>query len=316
MCADAQGEARKTGAQLPYMCTHLSVGLSGALEHRYRYRYCCFAERVAQLGSLGIPYCTGTLQHMVVSAYSLDAALSLEVARERPAVLGFAFVDLPARPIYTNNWQLEAQRQEEYDTLVARCSAEAAAWNAEAKRWHADRAHTIGERMRVDVEALILGGGGLHNEGEEAPTPEESECGATAGSRRRIALGELDLVDAGLASTALLAELAERQAAVNAAVAQVRAAAAWQLGQEERRRAVSVLSAEQRRAFVAHWKRKVLAAAAAAVHDAGAAGTASVAGEVLHVTARVATPATTEHSQVVQGWWQGSRIHECKAAER
>jgi hypothetical protein len=92
--------------------------------------------------------------------------------------------------------------------------------------------------MRADVEALVHDGGGLHNEGEEAPTPEESECGASAGSQRRIALGELDLVDAGLASMALLADLAERQAAVNAAVAQVRAAASWQLGQEERRRAV------------------------------------------------------------------------------
>lgn len=244
---------------------------------------------------------------MVVSSYSLDAALSLEVARERPAVLGFAFVDLPARPIYTNNWQLEAHRQEEYDTLVARCSAEAAAWNAEAKRWHATRAHTIGERMRADVEALVHDGGGLHNEGEEAPTPEESECGASAGSQRRIALGELDLVDAGLASMALLADLAERQAAVNAAVAQVRAAASWQLGQEERRRAVSVLSAEQRRAFVARWKRKVLAAAAAVVYGARAVGTAPVAGEVLHVTARVATPATTREQP---GRWGGGRDPE------
>ena len=67
------------------------------------------------------------------------------------------------------------------------------------------------------------------------------------------------------------------------------------------------MSAEQRRAFVARWKRKVLAAAAAVVYDARAVGTAPVAGEVLHVTARVATPATTREQP---GRWGGGRDPE------
>lgn len=237
---------------------------------------------------------------MALSSYSIEAALSLEVARERPAVLGFASSELPVRPVYTNNEELEAARQQEYDALAARCAAEVAAWNVEAQRWHADRAEVIAERLRADADALSRTSGGLVEAGERPSSPiaaaaaTDGDDEAPSAMRRFASLGELEMVsgDATLAATAMLEEMAERQASVDAAVAQVRALAVRQLGHEERRRAASVLCAEQRRAFVARWRRKALATAAApsgttapttpaaptAAHDAHDS-------EVLHVTA-------------------------------
>ena len=69
--------------------------------------------------------------------------LEAEAARRRPTTMGIVSPTLPPRPIYTNDAEREAQRRAEYNQLSALFAAEAAAWNAEARRWRTDRVATV-----------------------------------------------------------------------------------------------------------------------------------------------------------------------------
>ena len=206
-----------------------------------------------------------------VSDLTLDAAVSMEMARERPAVLGYALANLVTRPNYTNDDELEQQRSKEYNVLVVCCKAEAAAWNAEAKRWHVERARTVGLRTHAVACARWLS--------------------SIPASHGRVLLGDTDAVasDAGLCSAR--SELAELTELMDPTVA---ALSRWRLKHEERLRAALVLCSKQRRAFVVRWQRKLDSRMLPGVTPG-----CQLASDVLHVAARqIQSPISSTRASV------------------
>jgi hypothetical protein len=178
-------------------------------------------------------------------------------ARLRRAHVGLAHPALPPRAVYSNDDAAEACRSAEYAALEARCAAQAAAWNSEAHRWHAERIDTAAELFRIEA-------GGTPASGSRAMGAAPMEFSAT----------DMFSADAGLTACSALADLAEGQIGVNSAVAEARERVRWLDRVTLRRAAISALCEERRAAFVAQWRRKVLLesrAQSAAVSGAGAA---------------------------------------------
>ena len=88
--------------------------------------------------------------------------------------------------------------------------------------------------------------------------------------------------DAGLTACSALADLAEGEIGMNAAVAEARERVRWLECVTLRRAAISALCEERRAAFVAQWRRKVLSESAAvrraAESDPSAKGAIAAAG--------------------------------------
>ena len=264
--------------------------------------------------------------------YTVDAAMSVEMARERRELLGVVDPELPVRPIYTNDAALERSRRREYEALAAQCAAEAAVWNVEARQWHARRAEAVADHVRALLDASSLGqshgspatsaidshfDGVLVDTNTDMPegegnaeaterdepldakdTPPSADlqpseltesnvmsadsadgyltparpsgrrggedASDAEGSMRREALDWrllasplLGLADVAAASAGNVpAAHDERREGLDAAAAEACDFAAWQFRIEERRRAARAICDEQRRAFVARWRRR------------------------------------------------------------
>ena len=248
-------------------------------------------------------------------SYSNLAALDAELARRRASDVGLVSVDVPPRPVYTNDAIIEAEREAEYSSFVQRCAAEAAAWNAEARRWHAERAKTIAQRVRADVESIMHSGNASADSSlpgdiePPLPLPPHFVIGLTG--VRELAPATTDVLsgEVGLAATSMLAERADRQADIDIMVAELRALAEWKLAAKERSAAAEAVCAEQERTLVTRWKRRVDEAArqSGEVPPSASMGaglsilgpsastpsqTATTLGnlpEVIHITARLAS---------------------------
>ena len=173
--------------------------------------------------------------------HHLRAAFDRELARARSVTVGFASLDIPPRPVYTNDEACEAERRVEHQEFVARCTAEAAAWNTEAQRWHAERLSVIEDRIYAEAQEIIARHG----------LPADSDVSSAPADRSSdMILGEM-----GIIGTTMLDSQAERQSHVSTVVAEALALAQWKRSTEERRRAILSVCTERRRAFVARWRR-------------------------------------------------------------
>jgi len=216
-------------------------------------------------------------QQIVVRATlrsNTDAAVSMELARKRPLLAGFVAVELPAQPMYTNDPGTERARHEEYRELVSQCRTEANVWNAEARRWHAGRSAMVATHVRKDII------GCTSRDDVDQPTTHLQR-------RERALMGETDMVigDTGLATTAMLTDVVERQGQIESAVAHAQAQAKWRLGQEESRDALASLHAEQRSAFIVRWQAQLSVVPSQASCIPQPASTLSQSkGAVLHVS--------------------------------
>lgn len=210
----------------------------------------------------------------------LDAAL----AKQRPAVIGLASLDaLPARPVYNNDEAVEQTRRDAYAALQAQYAAAAAAWNAEAHRWHVARADVAAELVRETAFRIIHSNrvSSTPDDEDKQQPPSTSDGGAGSLSvdhdddddeeqrgqaRARVArslealqLSEMMADESGLAASSVLVELAERQVDLDAVLATVRERARWLCGVADQQRAVASVRAEQRAAFVARWQQRAIA---------------------------------------------------------
>ena len=228
--------------------------------------------------------------YMLKATTQQRAAIDAEVARERATLVGRVQARLPERPILSNDPVVEARRKAEYDAFRDRCAAEAAVWNAEATRWHAERASVAAALFRIDASALAQTRGGLvqpwdagagAEDDEEASSEEELEgdSSATAVERRAEALSaEMLSCDVGLAASSGLADLAERQLEISSAVTEAHDRVRWLLAVAERRRAIEVVREEQRAAFITRWLKQARKAGAD-MADQGKADTAEPGSE-------------------------------------
>lgn len=220
------------------------------------------------------------------ASHSLRAACDAELARQRTAYAGLAFVHLPKQPVYSNDPKVEARRCKEYDALQAQCEAEAAVWNTEARRWRAERDDIAAALVRLRADVLVQGPGGLvqaddddADDGsrlsEQDPVIEEEEEQAAkkedphASGGWLSTLGATDMLscDAGLATPSALWELADRQIAVNAAVVEARERARWLGAMSARRQAIASVCEEQKAAFVNRWRHAAEMAQETLAHE-------------------------------------------------
>ena len=183
--------------------------------------------------------------------------LEAEVAKRRPSEMGIVSLNLPPRPIYTNDIGIETRRLAEHSILVAQLAADAEAWNAEARRWRAERVNAVAEQVRADAASMHSRSGiNLAGTGDLSTEVAREERATRITDATDFMSGDM-----GLAGTSFLMELAEREEDINEAVYEARALADWMLNIEERRQAAAALCAERRRAFIERWQRKVKAPA-------------------------------------------------------
>ena len=208
-------------------------------------------------------------------AYRLTTILDAALARRRSSTIGLVSVDmLPPRPVYSNDVQTEQFRESEYAQLVERCSAEAAAWNLEAQRWHAQRVSVVTElvcasaRQVLESEALasdkqeasssIAEDTALTSSKDFNDVVDEDNMQRGASRLRALQISELLFDESGLAASAVLTELADRQVELDATLDQVQQRARWLCGVSDQRLAVAALCEEQRAAFVARWRQRAI----------------------------------------------------------
>lgn len=221
---------------------------------------------------------------MAADGHRLTTILDAALAKQRPAAIGLASLDaLPARPVYNNDEAVEQTRREAYAALEAQYAAAAAAWNAEAHRWHAARADVAAELIRETAYRIVHSSRGSptpDDETKEQP-PATNEGGAAliidhdedhdeeeqrgqaraqvARSLEALQLSEMVADESGLAASSVLVELAERQIDLDAVLATVRERARWLCGVADQQRAVASVCAEQRAAFIARWQQRAAA---------------------------------------------------------
>lgn len=230
----------------------------------------------------------------MAASYQHRASLDAELAKQRALQVGRAVVTLPD-PLLPGGLgggdpELEKRRAAEFASLRARCEAEAAVWNAEAMRWATERAEIAGEYFRLDASKLARQPGGLLQPGdrmlEEGQRSEQSSDAEDADEDAEDAEDEAEeaaqqhaeeqlffACEAGLTAFTDLAEMAQRELDINAAVAEAHERTRWMHAAAERRRALSTLQKEQRSAFIARWLRK-----ASQAYEEDAAAQAAIGG--------------------------------------
>ena len=172
-----------------------------------------------------------------------DAArLEAIEARLRTEHVGLAVVDLPPRPVYTNDPELEARREAEYNAYSVACEAEAEVLNAEALRWHA---------KRLDIACALF------REEISADASSSSSSRAALPKRRglsdMLAAADMLSADLGFAASSFLATLADGEMELNAAVTEARELFRSRAVAERRNEAIHALITEKRMAFEGAW---------------------------------------------------------------
>ena len=197
-------------------------------------------------------------------------------ARLRQAQVGLARVDLPEPPVYSNDAAVEAQRSAEHAALVARCHVQAAAWNAEAHRWHVERADVAAALFRVEANASTFSGRLAHSHA--------ASSASGSGDRQlfdTLSVADMLANDAGLAACSVLAHLADDQMDVDDYAAEARERVRWLASVSLRRAAIATLCDEQRSAFIEQWRRRAAAWHAERAAAPSAAPAAAAAADLL-----------------------------------
>jgi hypothetical protein len=228
-----------------------------------------------------------------MSSHGLRAALDAALAQLRSKEAGLVSNECIQPPVHGDH--NTETRLANFEELRQRCAVEAAAWNDEACRWRRQRAEIAGALVCTAAHALAQSTGLLQpgdlpadlavdrfsiHEEEEA----DSDARAAHATEQRLdALQATELLasEAGFTASSLLADLADRQLEVNAAVSEAIERAQWLAATAERQRAVAALCNERHQAFAAKWLRKIEAVATSAPPTAPAASSWPTAGGVM-----------------------------------